>query len=481
MLRLERTATCVTYLVASVFRPACVPSAFYLAVLLVLLQGSHTVYSSARLVLFQSLVQLVSSTAFLALSVSLATPGGSDEAPWPSTWWPDLFVLIVSLATTFFSLRAVMSGVTATGGPMLTVSALTAAWEGPMRFDATEIGLSVVAVCILATACVVHPCVLAIPMEVVVLAALGAWGWGSTGRSLIKWVRRAQRVAQLYAAVWVAAFYGAQLAANMGSPPDGTMKQLGLFAVPWLAPFDDPSTASRYCSEMYCADLAETQATLLIVFLFWAHFVGLDAAWIRQCLCPWQAEGALTARESLSQSLLRGEAPSPAASTWGGAHMHVLPATASVNISSPPSPPPPPSPPLEPPSSGVASSGVGGILPRRLGPSGSPAVASGAACCGSILLVVLALLTPSAVTLVCLFFGAAGLLSIPSWPFAEKYAATPLSTSASPHPTLIPISPLIPSPTLPHRAGPPSVGAGNLWTGAARFSSVSSAKAVAAR
>ena len=402
------------------------PSAFYLAVLLVLLQGSHTVYSSARLVLFQSLVQLVSSTAFLALSVSLATPGGSDEAPWPSTWWPDLFVLIVSLATTFFSLRAVMSGVTATGGPMLTVSALTAAWEGPMRFDATEIGLSVVAVCILATACVVHPCVLAIPMEVVVLAALGAWGWGSTGRSLIKSVRRAQRVAQLYAAVWVAAFYGAQLAANMGSPPDGTMKQLGLFAVPWLAPFDDPSTASRYCSDMYCADLAETQATLLSVVLFWAHVVGLDAAWIRQCLCPWQAEGALTARESLSQSLLRGEAPSPAASTWGGAHMHVLPATASVSTSSPPSPPPPPSPHLE------LSSGVGGIPPRRMG--GSPAVASGAACCGSILLVVLALLTPSAVTLIFLFFGAAGLLSIPSWPFAEKCAATPISPPSAPFP-----------------------------------------------
>lgn len=431
MLRLERTATCVTYLVASVFRPACVPSAFYLAVLLVLLQGSHTVYSSARLVLFQSLVQLVSSTVFLALSVSLATPGGSDEAPWPSTWWPDLCVLIVSLATTFLSLRAVMSGVTAIGEPVLTVSALAAAWEGSTRLDATEIGFSVVAVCFLATACVVHPSVLAIPMEVVVLAALGAWGWGSTGRSLIKWVRRAQRVAQLYAAVWVAAFYGAQLATNMGSPPDGTMKQLGLFAVPWFAPFDDPSTASRYCSDMYCADLAETQATLLIVFLFWAHFVGFDATWIRQCLCPWQAEGALIvneiARESLSQSLLRGEAPSPAASTWGA---HVLPATASVSTSSPPSPPPPPSPPLE------LSSGVGGIPPRRMG--GSPAVASGAACCGSILLVVLALLTPSAVTLIFLFFGAAGLLSIPSWPFAEKCAATLISPH-SPHPT--PISP----------------------------------------
>jgi hypothetical protein len=232
-----------------------------------------------------------------------------------------------------------MSGVTAIGEPVLTVSALAAAWEGSTRLDATEIGFSVVAVCFLATACVVHPSVLAIPMEVVVLAALGAWGWGSTGRSLIKWVRRAQRVAQLYAAVWVAAFYGAQLATNMGSPPDGTMKQLGLFAVPWFAPFDDPSTASRYCSDMYCADLAETQATLLIVFLFWAHFVGFDATWIRQCLCPWQAEGALIARESLSQSLLRGEAPSPAASTWGA---HVLPATASVSTSSPPSPPPPP-------------------------------------------------------------------------------------------------------------------------------------------
>jgi hypothetical protein len=169
------------------------------------------------------------------------------------------------------------------------------------------------------------------------------------------------------------------------------------------------------------SDLAETQATLLIVFLFWAHFVGFDATWIRQCLCPWQAEGALIvneiARESLSQSLLRGEAPSPAASTWGA---HVLPATASVSTSSPPSPPPPPSPPLE------LSSGVGGIPPRRMG--GSPAVASGAACCGSILLVVLALLTPSAVTLIFLFFGAAGLLSIPSWPFAAKCAASPLST-----------------------------------------------------
>lgn len=288
-LGLLRAATALALLAAVLARPACVPSAIYLLLLLVFCQGPQPPWTSAILVLLQSAAVAISSIALVALSLVLApqNPDDNTKAPWPSTWWPDAVVAVWSLVAVALSARALLkssgNSEAESGSSSLLAAASSAATDDAAlrpdgAVDATEIGLSVAAVCLLGAACIIQPCVSAIPMQVLVLGILLAWGWGTRGASVVKWARLAERGAQLYAGVWIGAVYSVQLISNLGPPPPAHLSNdLGLHALPWWA----PNGADGQCGDLYCSELAETQVFLLFAYVLWTHYLGIvDVEWL---------------------------------------------------------------------------------------------------------------------------------------------------------------------------------------------------------
>ena len=183
----------VTLVIAVVGRPACIPSAMYLFLLLVSLQGSCVSWSSSGLILSAA---TSSAAAATFLVVSVTSVAAESVAPFPALWWPDFLVLAVSLGMLLIVARIRLVTVAPSGHADATVS----------RFDSTAEGsTSIVATCLLAIACALQPCFIALPLLLLVLCILHSWGWGIAAPQLIHRTQVLFKVAQVYGALWLAA------------------------------------------------------------------------------------------------------------------------------------------------------------------------------------------------------------------------------------------------------------------------------------
>ena len=245
----------VTLVIAVVGRPACIPSAMYLFLLLVSLQGSCVSWSSSGLILSAA---TSSAAAATFLVVSVTSVAAESVAPFPALWWPDFLVLAVSLGMLLIVARIRLVTVAPSGHADATVS----------RFDSTAEGsTSIVATCLLAIACALQPCFIALPLLLLVLCILHSWGWGIAAPQLIHRTQVLFKVAQVYGALWLAATYALQLALNVGVASVSITGELGIHPLPWL------SATAPHCDSQWCIELIEAQCLVLLIYLFWVHHI----------------------------------------------------------------------------------------------------------------------------------------------------------------------------------------------------------------
>ena len=413
---LVRLVHAASLLTSVLVRPACVPSALYLVLLTVSLQGSSS-QQKVSVVGLQTLIAVVAAVSFLVLSIFLGTPGGDDLAPWSSIWWPEVFIIVEGSVATALTLRfwfisrrhSIGIGSQANPGGSSVEGSSTSTTSGYRNN-----GASAIAVCLLATASAAHPCLMAAPAQLITLGILLVYGWGCSTHIVSMWSLRSMRVAQAYVSVWLAALYSVQLAGNLGGRAPPLVNNLGLTTLEWTC----KSASCSRCAEHWCTELAESQVVLLLVFLFWAHFLG--------SICPHsllhracvgfrrvaghrsqtedafaQARGATT--ESLSQPLLGAIGSSPSSLVAD----HPQPQTAMCGTRE---------------GDWAAARDGGRIMSSadtlesvRGQVRWSAIKANVAAIVGVGMLLMFALLSPSVTTLPMLLLGAAGIVCAASW------------------------------------------------------------------
>ena len=241
----SRLVHAVTLSVASLCRPACVPSACYLALLFVSLHRP-TVFG-----LVNGCASALVAAVSLALSISLPpTP------LLPAQWWPDILALVSSVVSAGLSARSLW--IARRNPPLLAQSSLdpaatTLTPAERAAADSVTCGLSGASISILAVALLLHPCLVAIPLVVAVLGALLAWGCGMATGTLSRSLRVMAHGARLYAAAWLVAAYLVQLALNVGELDAPALQTLGLVRLRWLVSSTPPPSSSS----LHCSTIAE--------------------------------------------------------------------------------------------------------------------------------------------------------------------------------------------------------------------------------
>ena len=286
-------------------RPACIPSACYLVVLILSLQCPQL----SRRVLVRTLSQSGASALLAAVSLGTTLPLGARPGL-PDPWWPDILVLAGSVVLLALTARSGWLKGRATGAD-------AEVGERTSSVAAAECGVGGMSIVILGFACICRPSLVGTPLLVAALVVLLMWGCGTSLEVLGQRLRLCGYGMQVYAGCWLMAAYGVQLAINMGAHELPILETFGFVRLGWLESTSSPRSPS--CDGAECNDFAAVQFIMLLGYLFWEQFVGPaahgGASFLSRALSPsaWAARGAQTAdallgragaHETLSQPLL---------------------------------------------------------------------------------------------------------------------------------------------------------------------------------